>query len=374
MTFTFGVVLFVVAVVVIVMVHESGHFVLAKLFGMKVEEFFVGFGPRLWSFRRGETEYGVKAIPAGGYVRIAGMNPFQEEAQQDLPRTFGAKPVWQRFLVIFAGPVTHFLIAFVLLTVYFTAIGAPSEARPVVAAVQGQLNGTTSPAAVAGLRPGDAIVELDGRPVGSIDNFITYARARVGQPIRITVSRDGRDLTLTATPVLAPLDGKEVGRLGLSIGEGRARTGPATSATQAADWVGGRTVDTVRALGQVFGPTGLKRIGLLLTGSRPRQSTDVASIVGGTRIAGEAAQSGNWDVFIFLLAALNIFVGLINLLPLPPLDGGHIAALVYEKVRRRKPDLRKLVPVSTAVALFIILFSLSLIYIDITNPIPNPFH
>ncbi len=131
-----GIMLFILAVLVVVMVHETGHFVTAKAFHMKVEEFFVGFGPRLWSFRRGETEYGLKAIPAGGYVRIGGMNPFQEEAPQDLPRTFGAKPVRQRALVILAGPVTHFLMAFLFLAIYFSAIGAPSDTRPEVASVQ----------------------------------------------------------------------------------------------------------------------------------------------------------------------------------------------------------------------------------------------
>src|SRR5436309_6341805 len=118
-----GVVLFVVAILGVVLVHESGHFAFAKAFGIKVEEFFVGFGPRLWSFRRGETEYGVKALPFGGYVRIAGMNPFQPPTPEEYPRTFGAKPVWQRATVIGAGPVTHFLMAILFLTIFFTAIG-----------------------------------------------------------------------------------------------------------------------------------------------------------------------------------------------------------------------------------------------------------
>src|SRR2546422_11489840 len=112
-----GIGLFVVAVLLVIMVHESGHFFLAKAFGIKVEEFFIGFGPKLWSFRRGETEYGVKAIPAGGYVRIAGMNPYQEPTPEEYPRTFGAKPIWQRALVIFAGPATHFVIALFVLAI-----------------------------------------------------------------------------------------------------------------------------------------------------------------------------------------------------------------------------------------------------------------
>src|SRR5439155_11543927 len=108
-----GYVLFFVAILVVVLVHESGHFLFAKAFGIKVEEFFVGFGPRLWSFRRGETEYGLKALPFGGYVRIAGMNPFEETPEEDVPRAFGSRPVWQRAAVIGAGPITHFLMAIV---------------------------------------------------------------------------------------------------------------------------------------------------------------------------------------------------------------------------------------------------------------------
>src|SRR6266516_5224638 len=112
MTESLGILVFVLVLLIVVMIHESGHFFTAKAFKIKVEEFFVGFGPRLWSVRRGETEYGVKALPFGGYVRIAGMNPFQEPTPEELPRTFGAKPAWQRAMVIFAGPATHFVIAF----------------------------------------------------------------------------------------------------------------------------------------------------------------------------------------------------------------------------------------------------------------------
>src|ERR671934_1537432 len=118
-----AVTLFVISILVVILIHEAAHFGMAKLFRIKVEEFFLGFGPRLWSVRRGETEYGVKALPLGGYVRIAGMNPFQEPTPEEYPRTFGAKPAWQRALVIFAGPATHFLIAFALFAIYFGVVG-----------------------------------------------------------------------------------------------------------------------------------------------------------------------------------------------------------------------------------------------------------
>src|SRR5213595_2751128 len=123
MSGTVGIVVFVVAILLVILIHEAAHFAVAKAFKIKVEEFFFGFGPRLWSFRRGETEYGIKAIPLGGYVRIAGMNPFQPPAPADLPRTYVAKPPWQRFLVVLAGPITHFVLAFLVLAIYFVALG-----------------------------------------------------------------------------------------------------------------------------------------------------------------------------------------------------------------------------------------------------------
>src|SRR5437764_7441672 len=156
-----GVVLFVVAILVVVLVHESGHFAFAKAFGIKVEEFFVGCGPRLWSTRRGETEYGVKALPFGGYVRIAGMNPFQEPSARDRPRTFGSKPIWQRALVIVAGPSTHFVLAFVFFALWLGFVGRPTTSEPVVLQVQSSLADQPSPAAEAGLRAGDRIVGVD---------------------------------------------------------------------------------------------------------------------------------------------------------------------------------------------------------------------
>src|SRR5881397_2979730 len=157
MSGTLGTFLFIVAILVTVLIHEAAHFGAAKWFKIKVEEFFVGFGPRLWSFRRGETEYGIKALLFGGYVRIAGMNPFQEPTPEEYPRTFGAKPIWQRALVIFAGPATHFVIAFFVFGVYFLFVGAPTKFEPVIGAVDAKLGSIQSPAAAAGLQPGDEV-------------------------------------------------------------------------------------------------------------------------------------------------------------------------------------------------------------------------
>jgi len=372
---TLGVILFIVVLIVVVMIHESGHFFSAKLFGIKVEEFFVGFGPRIWSFRRGETEYGLKAIPAGGYVRIAGMNPFQEPTPEEFPRTFGAKPVWQRAIVIGAGPATHFVMAILFLTFFFIAIGLPNPNRPMIATIESTLNGRPSPAIEAGLRTGDEIVAVDGRPVDEWDKFVNYTRAHAGRPMDLTVVRDGRRITVTVTPVLARVPGerKPVGRLGISPGFVRERTDPFTAVGRSVIVTGQQTKEVVLRLGDVFGPTALRRLGGLVAGSGNRSPNDAIGVVGASRIAGQAVREGAWDFFIALLVGFNIFVAILNLVPLPPLDGGHLAILAYEKLRRRKPDIRKLVPVTALVTGFIILFALAITYLDIVNPIPTPF-
>jgi membrane-associated protease RseP (regulator of RpoE activity) len=375
MSTTLGVVLFILVLIVVVMVHEAGHFFSAKLFGIKVEEFFVGFGPRLWSFRRGETEYGLKAIPAGGYVRIAGMNPFQEPTPEEYPRTFGAKPIWQRAIVIVAGPVTHFVMAALFLLFFFIAIGAPNEHRPMVEVIEPTLNHQVSPAARAGLRQGDEIVAVNGIPVYSPDTFIRFTRNRVGRPMNVTIRREGRTITVTLTPVLARVPGlpKPVGRLGVSLGAVRERTDPFTAIGRSVIITGQSTKDVVLRLSDVFGPSALQRIGRLLVGSGQRAPSDAIGVVGATRVAGAAVKAGAWDYFIGLLVGFNIFVAILNLAPLPPLDGGHLAILAYEKLRRRKPDVRKLVPLTALVTSFIILFAIAITYLDIVNPIPTPF-
>jgi len=369
-----GIFLFVIVILAIVVVHEAGHFLTAKAFKMRVEEFFVGFGPRLWSFRRGVTEYGIKAIPAGGYVRIAGMNPFEEIPPEDFPNTYASKPAWQRAVVILAGPVMHFVIAIVALFIFFVAIGEQTASKPEVGKVFATLNGQPSPAAVAGLRAGDQLLAVDGHPVRSAGEFKRLIQAHPGQPIAVDVRRDGGVRTLRATPVVATLEKVRAVYLGFELSFGRQRAGPFTAAGRAVTQVASTAKEVVQQLGKVFGPSGLKRIWSLLTGTRQRTASDATSIVGATRLAGQAAQSGAWDYLFGIIVVFNVFVGILNLVPLPPLDGGHLAVIAYEKIRRRKPDVRKLVPLTAVVAGFFILLAVSLAYIDITNPLPNPFH
>ena len=366
---TLAIVLFVVAILLVILIHEAAHFGMAKLFGIKVEEFFVGFGPRLWSVRRGDTEYGVKALPLGGYVRIAGMNPFQEPTPEEYPRTFGAKPAWQRALVIVAGPATHFVLAFALFAAFLAFSGDPT--KPQVNAVQRTLSGRTTPASIAGLQPGDRIVGIAGITNPSTDQVITYTYGHAGRPTRIVIRRDGHDIVKTVTPIPSKVPGirHPVGRIGVSLGP--TKTGPVQSVVQGGTLLGKAMAATVGNLGRVFGPEGLKRIVHLLFGNAQRQATDVTSVVGVGRAVGQSA--GDPFLVLFILASVNVFVGILNLVPLPPFDGGHLAVVAYERIRRRKVDMRKLVPVTAVVAAFLMLFMISVLYLDIVKPIPDVF-
>ena len=372
-----GILIFVGGVFLMIFVHELGHFLTAKRFGIKVHEFFIGFGPRLWSFRRGETEYGIKAIPVGGYVKIAGMSPLEEPAPEDRERLFTSKPRWQRAIVLFAGAFTHFVLAFLLLAIFFgtigvaTKLGGPAQ----VTGVEPELNGQTSPAASAGLQPGDKVVEVDGLPV-DIEAFSEYVDTHVGDPIEIVVQRGDDRLTLEATPVLDTIQGEETGRLGITIQPSqvleRDRSGPVESITRSGRAIGQLTVGSFQAIGTVFGPEGLGRIWAALTGEQ-RTVNDPVGVVGAARISGQALEAGQIEFFFSLFAFFNVFVGILNILPLPPLDGGHLAVLGFEAATGRQVDPRRLAPITALVAGFLILLTLGLVYLDISSPIPNPF-
>jgi membrane-associated protease RseP (regulator of RpoE activity) len=371
-----GILIFVAGIFVMILVHELGHFVTAKRFGIKVEEFFVGFGPRLWSTRGGETEYGLKAVPLGGYVRIAGMNPLQEPAPEDRGRLFGDKPAWQRAIVLVSGAITHFVLAFLLLVSFFWVVGVPIFGGAQVVGVSKELDGRPSPASRADLRPGDRFVRFDGRPVNDYQRFLAYIDAHAGEPIELVVQRDDRRIRIRVTPTEVR-DGRElVGRLGIIVSQavvGRDRSGPVEGVADAGRAMGQLAVGSFRAMGQVFGPEGVSRVAQLLTGERDRSVDDPVGVIGAARVSGQAVAAGQAEVFFSLFAFFNVFVGILNLLPLPPLDGGHLAVLGIERVTGRRIDQRKLIPITALVAGFLLLFTVSLVYLDVVRPIPNPF-
>jgi membrane-associated protease RseP (regulator of RpoE activity) len=388
------VVLVVAAIIVMIMLHELGHFLTAKWAGMKVTEYFLGFGPRLWSVRRGETEYGVKAIPAGGYVKIVGMSNIEQVDPEDEPRTYRAKPYWRRLSVAVAGSTVHMLLAFLLLYVLFTAVGTIDYDRelPQVGTIS-RLEDGPSPAQRAGFRVGDRLLSYDGTEFTDWDALRRHIRARPGQAIRFEVARQGARRTLTVTPTdlsKAKVDGrgpvieddKPYGFVGIGPDFPVEKAGLGEAVGKTAAGLGRGAVETVKALGRIFSPSGVSRYSEELTGERGRIDVDpnaprFLSPVGFVRVAGQAADQG-WRAVLVLLVSINLFVGIFNMVPLLPLDGGHVAIATYEKLRSRpgrpyRVDVRKVMPVAYAVFLVLVFIGVTSIYLDIVRPIANPY-
>ena len=371
-------VIFVLAIVVMVMIHEAGHFVTAKWCGMKVTEFFFGFGPRLWSFRRGETEYGVKAIPAGGYVKIVGMSNVERDVDPaDEPRTYRQQSYPKRMFVAVAGVVTHFVVAFLLLMLVWTVMGVPSL-EPRISEIS-RLESGASPAEEAGFRLGDEIVAVDGRAVSDWEEVPTYVRPRAGEPIRFTVQRDGRRVDVSATPVDRDPSPEEVGFLGISATQVTERVNPLTGVGRAASDTWRLTGAAVAAIGSFFTPASLREYASLVTAGPAGEGSDerFLSVVGVVRMADQAAES-SWLNLVYLLVVLNIFVAVFNIVPLLPFDGGHMAVATYERLRSRPgrryhADLSKMTPVAAAVVGILLVIGLTSLYLDIVKPVTNPF-
>ena len=376
-TGAFPAVAFVLAIIASVLIHEAGHLFAARKAGVKATEYFVGFGPKLWSIKRGETEYGVKAIPAGGYVKILGMNNMEKGiAPEDEPRTYRRASYPKKLAMTAAGICMHFVIAFVLLMLAWTVVGVPNGNKPTLEIGSiSKLKSGPSPAEQAGFRLGDKVVSIDGKPVTNWRELPPYIRARPGQKIVFTVDRKGEQLTLEATPVNGNPEGEQVGFVGIGAKTEIERVNPIVAVGRSAEDVGQLTVGSVKALGSFFAPGSLKDYGNQITGN-PKSDPDARpiSVVGVTRIANQA---GLFDFFA-LLIMLNIFFGVFNAVPLPPLDGGHIALATYERIRSRKgkryeADVQKLLPLTAAVLLVLVVLGASTVLLDIVRPVASPF-
>ena len=218
MSGTLAIVVFFSGLLFIILVHEAGHYLVARAFGFKVEEYFVGFGPKIWSFTRKGIEYGVKALPLGGYVKIAGMNPYEPVADEDSRGATEPKPIWQRALVILAGPGSHFIVAAILFASWLFFFGDPRTPTPFIASVETTLNGQAGPAALAGLRPGDRIVGVGDVADPTRDQLLAYTTSHVDEAVAFTIERDGRTFTTDITPEPDTIDGKTIGRIGIVLG------------------------------------------------------------------------------------------------------------------------------------------------------------
>jgi membrane-associated protease RseP (regulator of RpoE activity) len=373
--------LFVICLIVAIMFHEFGHFATAKAFGMKVDKFFLGFGPTLWSVRRGETEYGVKAIPAGGFVRIVGMHAFEDIDPADQGRTFYEQAAWKRVIVLVAGSFTHFIVAAVLIFFGLVAVGVPVLSNAVALVTD------DSPAAEAGLAEGDRIVAVNGQPMAGFEDVREAIAPLGGETATITLERAGTRREVTVDVAARTPDGREQGFLGVGPQPGVERYGIAEAAagTVRGDFSVPRlTVLTVQGLGEVFSPEGLSRWFGQIGTDAPREADGPISVVGIGQAVGTLGASGDVFMVILILAQLNLVLGLLNMLPLPPLDGGHVATLAVEEtvngVRRLRgtPGRWRLDPaIITPIALLVIVgftvLFITALYLDIAKPVTDVF-
>jgi membrane-associated protease RseP (regulator of RpoE activity) len=391
MSFLLGVVIFVVALLVSVMLHELGHFLTAKKFGMKVTQFFIGFGQTLWSRRRGETEYGIKAIPAGGFVKIIGMTELDEVEPADEHRAFRRQPGWQRIIVLAAGSFMHFALALVLLFILASSVGLASASNstkigtidncvPANVNAACQAGNPASPAKRAGLKVGDTITAIGGTPVRNWNQMGTAIRDQpAGQPVTVVVERDGKQLTLHTS--LAAIKGRAGSFLGVSPTVEFQRLGPIAAVSYAGNQFGQMMASSADVAASL--PRAIPDLFAANRASTP--GGQVTSVVGAGDVTGQVLSAPiGWQpkvaLVLLIVASLNIFIGAFNLLPLLPMDGGHLAVVIYERIRawfarlrgRADPgpvDYRRLIPVSVGVFALLVGVGLLLIMADLVNPV-----
>jgi membrane-associated protease RseP (regulator of RpoE activity) len=357
-----------IGIVLMVMVHEAGHFFAAKATGMKATEFFFGFGPKLWSTRRGETEYGVKAVPLGGYVRIIGMNPYEEVDPEDEDRTYRVQPFWAKSVVVLAGVVSHFVVAFLIFFLVATAIGRQEVTTTIDAIAPTLSDGSSSPAAQSDIRPGDTVLRIDGVEVAEWVDIRAEISARPGETVPVEVERDGSIETLVVTFGSVEDDaGGMRGFFGVTPTSETVRLNPVAGFVDAGAALGEATVASVNGMWRLFSGLG-DLVGATFSGDTATiDENRPASPIGLVRLGAQTEQLG-LGFTLSLLALVNVFVGLFNLIPMYPLDGGHFAVAVYERIRGREADVAKLAPVAAVVVVFMILIGVLAIYLDIANP------
>ena len=403
MVFVVGVVLFALGLLLSIAWHECGHMWAAQRTGMLVRRYFIGFGPTIWSFRRGETEYGIKAIPLGGFCDIAGMTTYDEIAPEQAHRAMYLQKAWKRFVVMIAGPMQNFILGFVLIVIMALSVGLPDLSPPPTPSRVGATDcvsstiaadGTSSPctgtgpAAAAGLRAGDEIVAVGGQPVSTASELSPAIQKSTG-PVVLTVLRDGArfDVTVTPQPVTvpdtdtgaAPGATKTVNQIGIAYPRTAGYTqysvlGAVPGAVVFTGQLANATWDSLLSL-----PSKVGALWTSVTGGERSADTPV-SVYGASVIGGDLAERGQWAAVLLLLISINFFLGLFNLVPLLPLDGGHIAIIGYEKARntirarlgkvaKGPVDYIKLMPATYVVLAIMGSYMVLTLTADIINPI-----
>ncbi|MER6080881.1 site-2 protease family protein [Streptomyces sp. NPDC001833] len=423
-----GIVVFVIGLLVSIAWHELGHLSTAKLFGIRVPQYMVGFGPTIWSRRKGDTEYGIKAVPLGGYIRMIGMFPpgadgrvtarstspwrsmiedarsaaFEELQPGDESRLFYTRAPWKRVIVMFAGPFMNLVLAVALFLTVLMGFGISQQTTTVSSVSQCVIaqsenrdtcgkTDAASPAAAAGLKAGDKIVSFNGVKTDSWNQLSDLIRSTPGKDVAIVVDRKGQDVTLhakIATNQVAKKDSSgqivegqyvTAGFLGFSAATGIVRQDFGESLT----WMGDRVGDAVDSI--VSLPGKIPALWDAAFDGAPRQADSPMGVVGAARVGGEIftldiPPTEQLAMALMLVAGFNLSLFLFNMLPLLPLDGGHIAGALWESLRRhlakvlRRPDpgpfdVAKLMPVAYVVAGIFVCFTLLVLVADVVNPV-----
>jgi membrane-associated protease RseP (regulator of RpoE activity) len=373
-----GILAFVAALLLSVMVHEFGHYITARRFGMWVSEFFVGFGKKIWSVQRGETEFGVKAIPAGGYCKIEGMSPSDQMPDGVEERAFYKASSAKKLVVLGAGSFLHFVIGFVLLFTLFAGIGT-NQVLPVISEVVAD-----SAAQAAGIQPGDEILSINGKKVTDWYKDVEVIRQSQGKELTLVLDRNGEEISVSTSARLTEIDGSSRYVLGIVNDVGLKRSGLWLSLKNSAIVTKSFLTESVKSLAKL--PEKIPALWGATVRGEERDVNGLVGVVGVARVSGEAVGSDKLDpmerlaTFVLIVASLNIFVGIFNLLPILPLDGGHMAVAIADEIRaffarlrgRPRPapiDVTVLTPVTMVVFVILACLTLLLLVADVINPV-----